>query len=94
MNRRVTIVAVTAGLLASIPTAAWADQKPGDSVVSYKKLASFFSRGNNGNGWGWGRGDHDDDRPGRGDHGNGHGNGHDHDGDNGHHWGGDKSRGC
>lgn len=94
MNRRVTIVAVTAGLLASIPTAAWADQKPGDSVVSYKKLADFFSRGDNGHGWGWGR--DDDNRPGRGDHGNGHGhdNDHGHGGDNGHHWGGDKSRGC
>lgn len=77
---------MTVGLLAGVPTAAWADQKPANSVVSIQKynLASYFDKGGsrNDNGNHWGR-----DR----DNGNHWGWDHNH-GDNGHH--GDKSHGC
>jgi len=103
MNRRVTIVAVTAGLLVGVPTAAWADQKPASSVVSNQKynLASYFDKGDNrNNGNHWGRDNDNDNRWGNHwgrDHDNGNHWGWGHDDDDhghGHHGGGDKSHGC
>ncbi|WP_395333350.1 hypothetical protein WBP06_07380 [Novosphingobium sp. BL-8H] len=84
-----TIVAMTVGLLAGVPTAALADQKPGNSVVSNQKynLASYFGRGDDrrDNGNNWGRGHDNGNNWGRGhDNGNHWGWGH----DNGNHWGG------
>lgn len=73
---------MTAGLLAVAPTAAMADQKPANSVVSYSKfkLASLngnFGKGYYGKGKGW-------QAPKWGHKPDHHGPG----------WGGNKSNGC
>ncbi|TCM22030.1 hypothetical protein EDF56_101710 [Novosphingobium sp. PhB165] len=100
MNRRVTVVAAIAGLLAGIPTAALADQRPASSTLNYQKfkLASYFGRGDSGRGFSGNNGgrDHDyrpsDNNYGRHDGNNGHyyggGNGHYNGGGNGHYNGG------